>query len=157
MVSPVTYRAPSLLIKQVTTLDVLSGGRAWLGIGAGYHEEEARAMGLSLPPMRHRFEALEETLNLTKQMWRGETTSFAGRQYRLDRPISSPRPTTHPHPPILIGGTGERQTLRLVAEHADACNLFDIPDGGITIRRKLEVLADTAGASAVPSERSRRR
>jgi F420-dependent oxidoreductase-like protein len=141
MVSPVTYRSPSLLIKQVTTLDVLSKGRAWFGIGAGYHEEEARALGLSLPPTGQRFEALEETLVLAKQMWRGETAPFVGRHYRLDRPISSPRPTTRPHPPILIGGTGERKTLRLVAAHADACNLFDIPDGGVTIRHKLGVLA----------------
>jgi F420-dependent oxidoreductase-like protein len=142
MVSPVTFRAPSLLIKQVTTLDVLSKGRAWLGIGAGYHGEEARAMGLSLPPVGERFEALEETLMLAKQMWRGDTTPFAGRHYRLDNPISNPRPTTQPHPPILIGGAGERKTLRLVAEYADACNLFDIPDGGATIRHKLDVLAD---------------
>ena len=142
MVSPVTYRAPSLLIKEVTTLDVLSEGRAWLGLGAGYHEEEARAMGLSLPPVGQRFEALEETLILAKQMFGGDTAPFVGRQYRLDNPISNPRPTTQPHPPILIGGSGERKTLRLVAEHADACNLFDIPDGGVTIRRKLDVLAD---------------
>jgi F420-dependent oxidoreductase-like protein len=142
MVSPVTIRAPSLLIKQVTTLDVLSNGRAWLGIGAGYHEEEARAMGLSLPPVGARFEALEETLLLAKQMWRGDTTPFVGRHYRLDNPISNPRPTTQPHPPILIGGAGERKTLLLVAEYADACNLFDIPDGGVTIRRKLDVLAE---------------
>jgi F420-dependent oxidoreductase-like protein len=142
MVSPVTYRAPSLLVKQVTTLDVISNGRAWFGIGAGYQEEEARALGLSLPPIGQRFEALEETLLLARQMWRGETTPFVGRHYRLDRPISSPPPTARPHPPILIGGTGERKTLRLVAEHADACNVFDIPDGGVTIRRKLEVLAD---------------
>ncbi len=142
MVSPVTYRAPSLLVKQVTTLDVISNGRAWFGIGAGYLEEEARALGLSLPPIGQRFEALEETLLLARQMWRGETTPFVGRHYRLDRPISSPPPTARPHPPILIGGTGERKTLRLVAEHADACNVFDIPDGGVTIRRKLEVLAD---------------
>ena len=141
MVSPVTYRAPSLLVKQVTTLDVVSNGRAWFGIGAGYQEEEVRAMGLSLPPIGERFEALEETLRLAKQMWRGDTTPFAGRHYRLGRPISSPQPTTRPHPPILIGGTGERKTLRLVAEYADACNLFDIPDGGVAIRRKLEILA----------------
>jgi F420-dependent oxidoreductase-like protein len=141
MVSPVTYRAPSLLIKQVTTLDVISNGRAWLGIGAGYQQEEARALGLSLPPVGQRFEALEDTLMLAKQMWRGDTTPFTGHHYRLDRPISSPQPTTQPHPPILIGGTGERKTLRLVAEHADACNLFDIPDDGATIRHKLEVLA----------------
>jgi F420-dependent oxidoreductase-like protein len=142
MVSPVTYRAPSLLIKQVTTLDVLSNGRAWLGIGAGYHEEEARAMGLPLPPVGQRFAALEETLILAKQMWRADTAPFIGSHYRLDRPISSPLSTTRPHPPILIGGTGERKTLRLVAEHADACNLFDIPDGGVTIRHKLDVLAE---------------
>jgi F420-dependent oxidoreductase-like protein len=142
MVSPVTIRAPSLLIKQVTTLDVLSNGRAWLGIGAGYHEEEARAMGLSLPPVGERFEALEETLLLAKQMWRGDTAPFVGRHYRLDNPIANPRPMTQPHPPILIGGAGERKTLRLVAEYADACNLFDIPDGGVTIRRKLDVLAE---------------
>jgi F420-dependent oxidoreductase-like protein len=142
MVSPVTYRAPSLLIKQVTTLDAISNGRAWFGIGAGYQEEEARALGLSLPPIGQRFEALEEALMLAKQMWRGETTPFVGRHYRLDRPISSPPPTTRPHPPIMLGGTGERRTLRLVAEYADACNLFDIPDGGATIRRKLDVLAD---------------
>ena len=142
MVSPVTFRAPSLLIKQVTTLDVLSNGRAWLGIGAGYHEEEARAMGLLLPPVGERFEALEETLVLAKQMWRGDTTPFVGRHYRLDNPISNPRPTTQPHPPILIGGAGERKTLRLVAQYGDACNLFDIPDDGVTIRRKLDILAD---------------
>jgi F420-dependent oxidoreductase-like protein len=142
MVTPVTYRAPSLLIKQVTTLDVLSGGRAWLGVGAGYLEEEARAMGLPLPPVGERFEALEDALKLAEQMWRGDTTPFAGRRYQLEGPISSPPPTTRPHPPILIGGTGEQRTLRLVAKHADACNLFDIPDGGVTIRRKLEVLAE---------------
>jgi F420-dependent oxidoreductase-like protein len=142
MVSAVTYRAPSLLIKEVTTLDVLSKGRAWLGLGAGYQEEEAKAMGLPLPPVGERFEALEETLRLAGQMWHGETAPFAGRRYRLERPISSPPPATRPHPPILIGGVGERKTLRLVAEYADACNLFDIPDGGETIRRKLDVLAD---------------
>ena len=142
MVSPVTYRAPSLLIKLVTTLDVLSGGRAWLGIGAGYHEEEARAMGLSLPPVRERFVALEETLRLAEQMWRGDPTPFVGGLLRLEQPICSPRPTSEPRPPILIGGSGERKTLRLVARHADACNLFDIPDGGATIRRTLDVLAE---------------
>jgi F420-dependent oxidoreductase-like protein len=141
MVSAVTFRPPALLIKAVTTLDVLSGGRAWLGLGAGYAGDEARAMGLPLPPTAERFERLEETLRLAAQMWAGDTTAFAGEHYRLEQPISAPAPLTRPRPPILIGGMGERKTLRLVAQYADACNLFDVPDGGRTIRRKLEVLA----------------
>jgi F420-dependent oxidoreductase-like protein len=140
MVSGATFRPPSVLIKAVTTLDVLSGGRAWLGVGAGYQEDEARAMGLPLPPVAERFERLDETLRLARQMWSGDRSRFEGRHYHLERPISSPAPLREPHPPILIGGMGERKTLRLVAEHADACNLFDIPDRGETIRRKLDVL-----------------
>jgi alkanesulfonate monooxygenase SsuD/methylene tetrahydromethanopterin reductase-like flavin-dependent oxidoreductase (luciferase family) len=123
MVAAVTYRAPALLIKAVTSLDALSGGRAWLGVGSGYHEPEARTMGLDLPPVPERFERLEQTLQLAREMWTG---------------AASPVPLTRP--PILIGGMGERRTLRLVAQYADACNLFDIPDGGETIRRKLDVL-----------------
>jgi F420-dependent oxidoreductase-like protein len=141
MVTAVSYRPAGLLIKAVTTLDVLSGGRAWLGIGAGYQEDEARAMGLPLPPVRERFERLEETLRLAKQMWAGDPSPFQSAHYRLERPVNNPNSITRPHPPILVGGTGERRTLRLVAEHADACGLFDIPDGGETIRRKLTVLA----------------
>lgn len=141
MVTGVTYRPPSLLVKAVTTLDVLSGGRAWFGIGAGYHEEEARAMGLPLPATAERFERLDETLRLAMQMWSGDDAAFEGRHYRLARPVNSPRPVRRPHPPILIGGMGERKTLRLVAQYADACNLFDIPDGGKTVRHKLTVLA----------------
>jgi F420-dependent oxidoreductase-like protein len=139
MVTGVTFRPPSLLVKAVTTLDVLSGGRAWLGVGAGYHEDEARAMDLPLPPVGERFERLEETLRLARQMWTGDATPFEGRHYRLERPVGNPLPLRRP--PILIGGMGERKTLRLVAEHADACNLFDIPDEGRTIRHKLDVLA----------------
>jgi F420-dependent oxidoreductase-like protein len=141
MVTGVTFRPPALLIKAVTTLDVLSGGRAWLGVGAGYQQDEARAMGLDLPPLGERFERLEETLRLAVQMWAGDTTPFQSKHYRLEHPISSPGPLTKPRPPILIGGMGERKTLRLVARYADACNLFDIPDGGRTIRHKLDVLA----------------
>jgi F420-dependent oxidoreductase-like protein len=141
MVSAVTFRAPSLLIKEVTTLDVLSGGRAWLGLGAGYHEDEARAMDLSLPPMAERFGVLEETLQLALRMWEDDRSPFEGRHLRLERPVGNPRPLARPHPPILVGGAGERKTLRLVARYADACNLFDIPDGGRTIRHKLEVLS----------------
>jgi F420-dependent oxidoreductase-like protein len=141
MVSGVTYRPPALLVKAVTTLDVLSGGRAWLGIGAGYHAEEARAMGLPLPPVAERFDRLDETLRIAARMWSGDQAAFEGTHYRLARPINNPPPVRRPHPPILVGGTGERRTLRLVAEHADACNLFDIPDGGATVRHKLAVLA----------------
>jgi F420-dependent oxidoreductase-like protein len=141
MVTAATYREPAVLVKAVTTLDVLSAGRAWLGIGAGYQEDEARALGLPLPAVGERFERLEETLRLALQMWSGDLTPFRGRHYTLERPVSSPQPVTRPHPTILIGGAGERKTLRLVARYGDACNLFDIPDGGATVRHKLEVLA----------------
>ena len=140
MVTGVTFRPPSMLIKAVTTLDVLSGGRAWLGVGAGYLEDEARAMDLPLPPTGERFERLEETLRLALQMWSGDSSPFEGRHYRLERPVNNPAALSKPHPPILIGGMGERKTLRLVAQYADACNLFDIPDEGKTIRHKLDVL-----------------
>ena len=141
MVSPVTMREPALLIKAVTTLDVLSSGRSWLGIGAGYHGQEAQAMGIPLPATAERFERLEETLRIAQRMWWGDTCPFSGEHYRLASPHVSPEPVRRPHPPILIGGAGEKRTLRLVARYADACNLFDIPDGGRTVRRKLDVLA----------------
>ena len=140
MVSAATYRAPALLVKAVTTLDVLSDGRAWFGVGAGYSAEEAAAMGLFLPGAAERFERLAELLRLAAQMWRGDETPFLGTHVRLDRPVGSPVPATRPRPPILIGGTGARRTLRLVAEYADACNVFDVPDGGRTIRTWLAVL-----------------
>ncbi|WP_433365386.1 TIGR03560 family F420-dependent LLM class oxidoreductase [Actinoplanes sp. CA-142083] len=143
MVSPVTFRPPALLIKAVTSLDVLSGGRAWLGVGAGYQQQEARDMGLPLPASaRERYEHLEDTIRLAAQMWRGDTAPFHGVHARLERPVSSPAPATTPRPPILIGGVGEKRTLRLVAQYADACNLFDVPDGGATIRHKLAVLRE---------------
>ncbi|SEF18006.1 LLM class F420-dependent oxidoreductase [Jiangella alba] len=150
MVSAATYRSPALLIKAVTTLDVLSHGRAWLGVGAGYHAEEARMMGLFLPPTAERFERLEELLRLAKQLWAGDESPFEGVHYQLDRPIGSPLPATRPHPPIVVGGTGEKVTLRLVAQYADACNLFDIPDGGQTVRHKLDVLARHCDAVGRP-------
>jgi F420-dependent oxidoreductase-like protein len=141
MVSAVTYREVALLVKAVTTLDVLTSGRAWFGIGAGYHQYEADAMGLALPAVTERFERLEETLRLAIQMWSGNDAAFNGKHYRLKRPINSPQSLQRPHPPILIGGTGELKTLRLVAMYADACNLFEIPDGGRTVSHKLGVLA----------------
>ncbi len=143
-VSAVTFRPPALLIKAVTTLDVLSGGRAWLGVGAGYQAEEAAAMGLPLPPTRERFEHLEDTLVLARQMFVGDDSPFVGRHHRLRGPVNSPPPTRRPS--ILVGGTGPRRTLRLVAQYADACNLFDIPDGGAAITRQLEVLAEHCAA-----------
>jgi F420-dependent oxidoreductase-like protein len=141
MVTGVTFRPPALLVKAVTTLDVLSGGRAWLGIGAGHHHDEARQLGLPFPPAAERFERLEETLQVALRMWGGDGAPFEGRHHRLERPTDSPGPIQRPRPPILIGGAGERRTLRLVARYADACNLFDIPDGGRTVRHKLAVLA----------------
>jgi F420-dependent oxidoreductase-like protein len=141
LVSGVTYRPPALLVKAVTSLDVLSGGRAWFGIGAGYHEGEARGMGLPLPAVAERFDRLEEALRIAVQMWSGDTAPFRGQHYTLEQPLNSPPAVQKPHPPILVGGQGERRTLRLVAQYADACNLSDLPDSGQTVTRKLEVLA----------------
>ena len=122
LVTGAFYRHPGILIKTVTTLDVLSGGRAYFGVGAGWYEREARGLGVPFPPQRERYERLEETLQIAHQMWRGDTTPYAGRHYQLDEPLNSPPALARPHPPILIGGEGERRTLRLVARYADACN-----------------------------------
>jgi F420-dependent oxidoreductase-like protein len=138
MVTAATFRAPALLIKAVTTLDVLSAGRAWLGLGAGYNADEARAMGLFLPDTSERFARMADLLRLARQMWDGDETAFRGEYFVLEHPVGSPRPVTRPS--VLIGGTGERRTLRLVAEYGDACNLFDVPDGGTAIRTQLAVL-----------------
>ena len=141
MVSAVTFREPALLVKAVTTLDVLSGGRAWLGIGAGYQLQEAAALGLPMPPTPERFQRLDEALRIALAMWGGDQRPIQGTHYQLTHPTCYPPPASRPHPPIVIGGTGEKHTLRLVAQYADACNLFDIPDGGRTVRHKLDVLA----------------
>jgi alkanesulfonate monooxygenase SsuD/methylene tetrahydromethanopterin reductase-like flavin-dependent oxidoreductase (luciferase family) len=140
LVATATFRAPALLIKAVPTLDVLSGGRAWLGIGAGYNVDEARAMGLDLPPTAERFAWLTELLQLAHRMWDGDESPFHAEHMQLEHPIARPRPVGSARLPVLIGGAGAQRTLRLVAEYADACNLFDIPDGGRTLTRKLEVL-----------------
>jgi F420-dependent oxidoreductase-like protein len=152
MVTGVHYRHPGLLVKIVTTLDVLSGGRAALGIGAAWNEEESVGLGVPFPPLSERFERLEETLQIARQMWSGDETPFKGRHYQLERPLNSPQSLSRPHPRIIIGGSGERKTLRLVAQYADACNLFpgDIP-------HKLAVLAGTAMRSGATTTRSRRR
>ena len=138
MVTWATIRPPALLVKLVTTLDVLSGGRAWLGVGIGYREDEATMTGLPFPPTAERYQRLEELLQLADHMWAGDRSPFTGPHHHLSEPISEPRPIRRPR--VLIGGTGERRTLPLVAQYADACNLFDVPDGGATVARKLEVL-----------------
>nr|WP_305786894.1 LLM class F420-dependent oxidoreductase [Actinoplanes lichenis] len=136
LVTGVTYRDPGLLAKAVTTLDVLSGGRAMLGLGAAWNEEESRGLGLFFPPTAERFERLEETLQICLRMFHGEDGPFEGKHYQLGRTLNSPQPISRPHPPILIGGGGEKKTLRFVAKYADACNLFNSPD----VERKLDVL-----------------
>ncbi|HKG49780.1 MAG TPA: LLM class F420-dependent oxidoreductase [Actinomycetales bacterium] len=138
MVTGVTYRHPGILGKTVTTLDVLSGGRAYLGIGAAWNEQEHRGLGVPFPPLAERFERLEETLRIVLQMWAGDESPFEGTHYRLERPLNSPPALQQPRPPILIGGTGEKKTLRLVAQYADACNLFEMGVDGV--RHKLDVL-----------------
>ena len=139
MVMGVHFRRPGVLTKMVTTLDVLSGGRSWLGIGSGHYEEEARGLGIPFPPQKERFEMLEETVQICLRMWsgkRGDERPFEGTHYGLERPLNLPQSLTRPHPPIMIAGDGERKTLRLVARHADACSLRPSPE----IPNKLEVL-----------------
>jgi F420-dependent oxidoreductase-like protein len=139
LVAGVHFRHPALLAKMMTTLDVLSGGRAMLGIGAGWYEEEARGLGIPFPPLAERFEMLEEAIQICLHMWqgeRGDERPFAGKHYQLERPLTVPQSLSRPHPPILIGGAGERKTLRLVARYGDACNLYPTPD----LPAKLDVL-----------------
>lgn len=138
LVTGAVYRQPGLLAKAVTTLDVLSGGRAMLGIGAAWNEEEAVGLGLEFPPVAERFERLEEALQICLQMWSASEDPFSGRHYRLGRTLNAPAPLSRPHPPILIGGSGEKKTLRLVARYAQACNLFPGPD----LAHKLNVLRE---------------
>ncbi len=138
VVTAVVYRDPGLLAKAVTTVDVLSGGRAMLGIGAAWNEEEARGLGLFFPSTAERFERLEEAIRICLQMWSDDDGPFDGAHYQLGRTLNSPQPLTRPRPPVLIGGAGERKTLRLVARYADACNIFDFPD----LAHKLDVLRE---------------
>jgi F420-dependent oxidoreductase-like protein len=139
LVSGVIYRPPALLLKQATTLDVLSGGRSYLGVGAGWFEREALGLGFGFPSMKERFERLEEMLQIARQIWADDATPYAGRHYHWAEPIWRPRPLSRPHPPILIGGMGERKTLKLVAKYADACNLF-ARSGTEVLRHKLDIL-----------------
>jgi F420-dependent oxidoreductase-like protein len=139
LVTGVIYRYPGLLVKTATTLDVLSGGRSYLGIGAGWNERESRGLGVPFPSTRERFERLEEALQIAHQMWSGEVRPYEGEHYRLAEALNSPQALSDPHPPVMIGGMGEKRTLRLVAQYADACNLFTY-GGSDVIRHKLEVL-----------------
>jgi F420-dependent oxidoreductase-like protein len=139
LVTGVTYRHPGLLAKIATTLDVLSGGRATLGIGAAWYDREHEALGVPFPPVAERFERLEETLQICLQMWDPTNNGpYEGTHYRLAETLCSPQPISRPHPEVMVGGSGERKTLRLVAQYADACNLFaSTPD---EVRHKLDVL-----------------
>src|SRR5579863_954320 len=137
LVTGVTYRHPGLLAKIVSTLDVLSGGRAELGIGAAWYEREHRGLGVPFPPTAERFERLTEVLQICLQMWSDDDGPYTGRHYQLAATLCRPTPVSTPRPRILIGGSGERKTLRLVAEYADACNLMGDPD---LVARKVDVL-----------------
>ena len=139
LVTGVVYRYPGILVKTVTTLDVLSGGRAWLGIGAAWNERESRGLGVPFPPVKERFEMLEETLQIAKQMWSDQVGTYNGKHFQLAETLCHPQPLSKPHPPIMIGGTGEKKTLRLVAQYANACNLF-AGMGLETLQHKFDIL-----------------
>ena len=146
LVTGVTYREPALLAKQVTTLNVLSGGRVGLGIGAAWNEDESKGLGFAFPPTAERFERLEEAILICQQMWSDSEGPFEGKHYQLGRTLNSPQTVTQPHPYLMIGGSGEKKTLRLVAQYADACNIAASPDAA----RKLDVLrahCDAVGRS----------
>jgi len=139
MVTGVIYRIPGVLIKTVTTLDILSNGRAWLGIGAAWYEREALGLGIPFPSLKERFEWLEETLQIAKEMWGDSITKFDGTYFQLDETLNQPQSIQRPHPPILIGGMGEKKTLRMVAQYANASNFGGEADVE-TVAKKLAVL-----------------
>jgi F420-dependent oxidoreductase-like protein len=163
LVTSVGYRHPGVLVKAVTTLDVLSGGRINFGVGPGAPFDpppqgagtafEAEGLGIPFPPLRDRFEMLEELLRVARQMWDGDEKPFEGRHYRMARPLNSPGPVQRPHPPILVAGGGEKKTLRLVAQYADACHLpgYAATVGGVDLggdlRHKLDVLREHCAAA----------
>jgi F420-dependent oxidoreductase-like protein len=149
LVTSAVYRDPGLLAKMISTLDVLSGGRAGLGIGAAWYEAEAVGLGLLFPPLAERFERLEETLQICRQMWSGTEQPYQGQHYQLGRTLNVPLPLSGPEPFLMVGGSGERKTLRLVAQYATACNLFFRPDSA----RKLDVLRSHCGAVGRDYER----
>jgi F420-dependent oxidoreductase-like protein len=154
LVTGVTYRHPGILVKTVSTLDVLSGGRAWLGIGAGWYEREHEGLGVPFPPVGERFERLEETVQIANQMWSGQVAPYQGKHYELAETLNQPMPLSDPRPRIMIGGGGEQKTLRLVARYADACNLFATPgeEGMAELSHKLDVLRAHCEAEGRPYE-----
>lgn len=140
LVTGVTYRHPAILVKQASTLDVLSGGRSYFGVGAAWNEREHGAFGVRYPPISERFEMLEDLLRIAKQTWSGDTGAFDGRHVQLTERMDNPPPLQRPHPPILIGGGGERKTLRLVAQYGDATH--QTTSDPATMRHKMAVLRD---------------
>jgi F420-dependent oxidoreductase-like protein len=149
LVTGVTYRYPALLVKTVTTLDVLSHGRAYFGVGAAWNEEEHKGLGVPFPPTSERFERLEEALQIAQQMWAGDEKAFEGKHYQLGRPLNSPQSVQRPHPPIMIGGTGERKTFRMVAQYGDACNISS-RIGMDEMKHKLDVLRERCQEAGRP-------
>lgn len=154
LVTGVIYRYPGILVKTATTLDVLSNGRSYFGIGAAWNEQESKGLGVPFPPIAIRFELLEEALQITKQMWSANNGPYHGRHNHLEETLCSPQPLSRPHPPIMIAGGGEKKTLRLVAQYGDACNLFGTPE---TVGPKLEILkrhCDTVGRDYASIEKT---
>jgi F420-dependent oxidoreductase-like protein len=139
LVTGVTYRHPGILAKTVTTLDVLSGGRAWLGIGAAWNQHEHEGLGVPFPPVGERFEELEDAIRIALQMWSDDDGPFEGKRHRLTETVNQPQSLQQPRPKILIGGSGEKVTLKLVARYADACNLFGDAE---TVGRRLAILKE---------------
>jgi F420-dependent oxidoreductase-like protein len=135
LVTGIIYRVPSMLLKVVNTLDIVSGGRAYFGVGAAWYQEEAEGFGVRYPSTAERFEWLEDTLQLAHALWGSDETSFSGKRFAVPKMTNNPRPLSQPHPRILIGGMGPNKTLRMVAQYADACNFFE--------RRGPEVLQET--------------
>jgi F420-dependent oxidoreductase-like protein len=135
LVTGVTYRHPGILIKTATALDVLSGGRSYFGIGAAWAENEHQGLGVPFPPLRERYELLEETLQVAHQMWSGDAAPYEGKHLHLTQTLNSPNALQRPHPPIMIGGDGEQKTFRLIAKYADACNLIIITSQGANYMR----------------------
>ena len=139
LVGGVIYRHPAIVIKAVSTLDALSGGRAYFGIGAAWNEHETTSLGMTFPPTKERFEKLEEILQIAKHMWSGNTSPYEGKHFELPYPVNNPQPLSQPHPPILIGGMGPKKTLRFVAQYGDACNFFGGHETEL-IKERLEIL-----------------